>query len=132
MDIKEAYTKTFMISANAENITETEIKKNYMLWWQNTRMKGDSGLRLTKDGFEYAVDHADLATYEIKFPNEIKFTPQVFLYLDNFIDCPYYVTKKRIYVFSEKMGLQLMMFAGDITKYGLARAMSKLDDQKNQ
>ena len=32
MDIKEAYTKTFMISANAENITETEIKKNYMLW----------------------------------------------------------------------------------------------------
>ena len=92
-------------------------------------MKGDSGLRLTKDGFEYAVDHADLATYEIKFPNEIKFTPQVFLYLDNFIDCPYYVTKKRIYVFSEKMGLQLMMFAGDIKQYGLARAMaSKLED----
>ena len=129
MDIKEAYTKTFMISAGQENILDPEIKKNYMLWWQNTRMKGDSGLRLTKDGFDYAVDHADLATYEIKFPNEIKFTPQVFLYLDNFIDCPYYVTKKRIYVFSEKMGLQLMMFAGDIKQYGLARAMAQeLDD----
>jgi hypothetical protein len=25
----------------------------------------------------------------------------------------------------------LMMFAGDVTKYGLARAMSKLDEQKN-
>ena len=41
----------------------------------------------------------------------------------------YYVTKKRIYVFSEKMGLQLMMFAGDIKQYGLARAMAQeLDD----
>jgi len=25
-----------------------------------------------------------------------------------------------------------MLFAGDITKYGLARAMSKVDDQKNE
>src|SRR6056300_663969 len=125
MDIKEAYTKTFMISAKEENINETEIKKNYMLWWQDTRAKGDAGLRLTKDGFEYAVERAELQTYEIKFPNEIKFTTQVFLYLDNFIDCPYYVTKKRIYVFSEKMGLQLMMFAGDIKQYGLARAMAQ-------
>jgi len=26
----------------------------------------------------------------------------------------------------------LMLFAGDITKYGLARAMSKMDEQKSQ
>jgi hypothetical protein len=26
------------------------------------------------------------------------------------------------------MALQLMLFAGDITKYGLARAMSKMDE----
>jgi len=25
-----------------------------------------------------------------------------------------------------------MLFAGDITKYGLARAMSKMDEQKNE
>jgi len=25
-----------------------------------------------------------------------------------------------------------MMFAGDVTKYGLARAMSKADEQKDQ
>jgi len=25
-----------------------------------------------------------------------------------------------------------MLFAGDITKYGLARAMSKMDEQKDQ
>jgi hypothetical protein len=32
----------------------------------------------------------------------------------------------------EKMALQLMLFAGDITKYGLSRAMSKADEQKSQ
>jgi hypothetical protein len=125
MDIKEAYTKTFMVGAGETDLSQEAIKKNFMLWWQNTRMKGDAGLRLTKMGFEYAVDSADLQSYEIGFPNEIQFTPQVFLYLDEFIDCPYYVTKKRIYVFSEKMALQLMMFAGDIKQYGLARAMAK-------
>jgi len=125
MDVKQAYTRTFMIGAGEDDMSEESIKRNYMLWWQNTRAKGDSGLRLTRDGFDYAVEKADLETYEIKFPNEIKFTPQVFLYLDNFIDCPYYVTKKRIYVFSEKMALNLMMFAGDIKQYGLARAMAQ-------
>jgi len=125
MDLKEAYTKVFMLGADEQEINNETIKNNYMLWWQNTRAKGDAGLRLTQEGFSYAVERAELETYEIKFPNDIKFTPQVFLYLDNFIDCPYYVTRKRIYVFSEKMALQLMMFAGDIKQYGLARAMAQ-------
>jgi hypothetical protein len=42
------------------------------------------------------------------------------------------VDKKQIVVSMERMALQLMMFAGDVTKYGLARAMSKLDEQKSQ
>jgi hypothetical protein len=42
------------------------------------------------------------------------------------------VDKKHIKVTMEKMALQLMLFAGDITKYGLARAMSKMDEQKSQ
>jgi hypothetical protein len=42
------------------------------------------------------------------------------------------VDKKQIIVTMEKMALQLMLFAGDITKYGLARAMSKRDEEKSQ
>jgi len=42
------------------------------------------------------------------------------------------VDKAKIIVTTEKMALQLMLFAGDITKYGLARAMSKMDEQENQ
>ena len=124
MDKKEAYTRAFLI-ASGEPVTEDNIKKHHMLWWQNIRAKGESGLRLTQDGFLFCTEKADLQQYEIQFPNAIQFTPQVFLYLDNFIECPYYVTKKRIYVFSEKMALNLMMFAGDIKQYGLARAMAK-------
>ena len=66
------------------------------------------------------------------FPAKIIFTPQTYLWLDEFVDCPYYVDKKKILVTMEKMALQLMLFAGDITKYGLSRAMSKADEQKSQ
>ena len=61
--------------------------------------------------------------------------PKVWLKIkdtEKFVDCPYFVDKKRIVVTMEKMALQLMLFAGDITKYGLARAMSKADEKKSQ
>jgi len=124
MDKKEAYTRTFLL-ASEMSIDDDHVKKHHVMWWQNIRSKGDAGLRLTKEGFEFATKRAELKNYDIQFPNDIQFTPQVFLYLDKFIDCPYYVTKKKISVFSEKMALNLMMFAGDIKQYGLARAMAK-------
>ena len=88
-------------------------------------------LRLTKQGLE-TIEQLDIKTYTIKFPDKIIFTPQTYLWLDEFVDCPYFVDKKQIKVTMEKMALQLMMFAGDITKYGLARAMSKADEVKTQ
>ena len=88
-------------------------------------------LRLTKLGFEY-IESLDLKTYTIKFPQKIIFTPQTYLWLDEFVDCPYFVDKAKIIVTMEKMALQLMLFAGDVTKYGLARAMSKAEDQESQ
>jgi hypothetical protein len=88
-------------------------------------------LRLTKQGLDI-VKRLEIKTYIIKFPDKIIFTPQTFLWLDEFVDCPYYVDKKQIVVTMERMALQLMMFAGDVTKYGLARAMSKMDEQKSQ
>ena len=87
-------------------------------------------LRLTKSGFQ-TIEELDLKTYTIKFPQKIIFTPQTYLWLDEFVDCPYFVDKAKIIVTMEKMALQLMLFAGDVTKYGLARAMSKAEDQEN-
>ena len=131
MDTKTAYTRTFM-GLLEQPIHDESVKTNYYSWWQNVRESYQArSLRLTKLGLE-TVKKLDIKTYDIAFPDKIIFTPQTYLWLDEYVDCPYFVDKKKIIVTMEKMALQLMMFAGDITKYGLARAMSKMDEQKDQ
>ena len=127
MDRKTAYTRTFLM-LKEKPLHEESIKASYFACRQNVRENYESrSLRLTKIGFEW-LESLDIKTYTIKFPNKIIFTPKTFLWLDEFVDCPYFVDKKKIIVTMEKMALQMMMFAGDVTKYGLARAMSKMDD----
>ena len=131
MDRKTVYTRTFL-ELLEQPIHDESIKTNYYTWWQNVRENYQSrSLRLTKLGLKM-LEKIDLKTYEIKFPSKVIFTPQTYLWLDEFVDCPYFVDKAKIIVTTEKMALQLMLFAGDITKYGLARAMSKMDEQKDQ
>ena len=131
MDRKTAYTRTFM-QLLEQPIHDETVKTNYYTWWQNVRESYQArSLRLTKQGFEM-LESIDLKTYTVKFPQKIIFTPQTYLWLDEFVDCPYFVDKSKIIVTMEKMALQLMLFAGDVTKYGLARAMSKVEDQESQ
>ena len=131
MDRKTAYTHTFMGLLD-QTIHDETVKTNYFTWWQNVRESYQArSLRLTKQGFEM-LESIDLKTYTVKFPQKIIFTPQTYLWLDEFVDCPYFVDKSKIIVTMEKMALQLMLFAGDVTKYGLARAMSKAEDQDNE
>ena len=131
MDTKTAYTRTFLM-LKEQPLHEESIKTAYFTWWQNVRESYQArSLRLTKQGL-LMLEKLDLKTYNIKFPAKVIFTPQTYLWLDEFVDCPYFVDKKQIIVTMEKMALQLMLFAGDITKYGLARAMSKMDEQKSQ
>ena len=131
MDVKTAYTRTFMQLLNQPAHDET-LKTYYYTWWQNVRESYQArSLRMTKSGLEI-LKKLEIKTYSIKFPDKIIFTPQTFLWLDEYVDCPYFVDKKQIVVSMERMALQLMMFAGDVTKYGLARAMSKMDEQKSQ
>ena len=131
MDVKTAYTRTFL-ELKEQPLHEESVKASYFAWWQNVRESYQArSLRLTKLGLEW-VHSCDIKCYDIKFPAKIIFTPQTYLWLDEFVDCPYYVDKKKIIVTMEKMALQLMLFAGDITKYGLSRAMSKADEQKSQ
>ena len=115
-----------------QTIHDETVKTNYFTWWQNVRENYQSrSLRLTKHGYQM-LEKIDLKTYNIKFPAKVIFTPQTYLWLDEFVDCPYFVDKLKIIVTTEKMALQLMLFAGDVTKYGLARAMSQADEQKDQ
>jgi hypothetical protein len=52
--------------------------------------------------------------------------------MDQFIDCPFYLTKKAIFVYREKMAVQLVLFSGNIQKYGLSRAMSVAKTQQQK
>ena len=130
MDVKTAYTRTFM-QLLEQPLHEETIKTCYYTWWQNVRESYQArSLRLTRIGLEM-INKLDIKIYIVKFPAKIIFTPQTFLWLDEYVNCPYYMDKKQIIVTTESMALQLMMFAGDVTKYGLARAMSKAEEQKN-
>ena len=130
MDTKDTYTKVFLQAAEQPADEET-IKKMRPLWWYNVRSKGEGGLRLTDNGIDFIQEQADIKTYKVDFPNEFAFTPQTLIWLDKFINCPYYVTKRYIIVMTEKAAFELYLFSGDIRKMGAAKALSKRLNQES-
>ena len=123
MNWKEAYTKIFL-KEQGKSANEVTIKEFMPLWWKNTRDKGASGLRLTEAGFDL-INQIDLATYDVPYPKDMPLTTQVIIFLDKFIDCPYYISPRSIIVTSEKKAVELSLFSGDLRKYGLTKAMSR-------
>jgi hypothetical protein len=121
MNWKETYTKIFLnqLGKTSNDIT---VKEFFPLWWKNTRENG--GLRLTDEGFDILTE-IELATYEVPFPKDMPITTQVIIFLDKFIDCPYYLTNRAIHVTSEKKAMELHLFSGDLRKYGLTKAMNR-------
>ena len=125
MNWKEAYTKIFL-KEQGKSANEVTIKEFMPLWWKNTRDKGASGLRLTEAGFDL-INQIDLATYDVPYPKDMPLTTQVIIFLDKFIDCPYYISPRSIIVTSEKKAVELSLFSGDLRKYGLTKAMSRTE-----
>ena len=124
MNWKEVYTKIFLKQANIA-VTEATIKEYMPVWWQNTRAKDIGGLRLTDEGFRFVSEELQLSTYDVPYPANFEITTQVLIFLDQFIDCPYYMNRNGITVTNEKKALELHLFSGDIRKYGLNKAMSR-------
>jgi hypothetical protein len=123
MNWKETYTKIFLKQLDKSS-DDTTVKQYMPLWWQNTREKDNGGLRLTEAGYDI-VKQIELATYDIPYPPEMPLTTQVIIFLDQFIDCPYYLTNRSITVTNEKKAVELTLFSGDIRKYGLIKAMNR-------
>lgn len=124
MDIKDTYTKTFLKAAEV-NVTDSELDQYKKLWWYNFRAKNTGGLRLTDEGLNFISTHAEIKTYKVDFPKDFSITPQVLVWLDNFIDSPYYITKKYMIVLKERAAFELYLFSGDIQKFGYAKALNK-------
>ena len=130
MNWKETYTKIFLKELG-KAIDETNVKQYLPIWWKNTRNKDIGGLRLTDEGM-MIVQEIGLATYDVPYPKDMPLTTQVIIFLDQFIDCPYYLTNRSITVTNEKKAVELTLFSGDLRKYGLTKAMSrqKKDSEK--
>jgi len=123
MNWKEVYTKLFLKELGKS--TNSLAVKEYMpIWWKNNRDKEEGGLRLTEEGFNVLTE-IDLATYDIPYPRDVPLSTQIIIHLDNFIDCPYYLTNRSIVVTNEKKAVELTLFSGDLRKYGLTKAVNR-------
>ena len=47
-----------------------------------------------------------------------------YIFLDQYLECPYYLTPFSLTVFSEKEAFKLHMFSDDIRKFGLMKALN--------
>jgi hypothetical protein len=122
--IKQNLTKIFLSQAGLDN-SEVNVKKKIFEWWKNPRDKIEGGFCLTPQGFLFLTETLGLKCYQIPFPKDFEFTTKIVLFLDQYIDCPHYYTKKEIFVFKEKKAAELMLFSGDIRKYGVAKALAR-------
>ena len=101
---------------------EKSIRKLIAQWWQNPRKKEKGGLRLTDEGFARLTAH--FTAHKVRFEDPVEYTNRLIIQLDNFIDCPWYITNKAVFVFNDKMAVQLVLFSGNIAKFSTAKAKS--------
>ena len=129
MDVKKHLTQIVSTQLGWPTDPKT-LEKNHAVIWQNPRKKAQGGQRLTEEGFKVFTEQMDMKSYDIEFPKEFTLTNQVMIWLDRFIDGPWYLSKKSIVVFKEKTAVQLVLFSGDVAKFGMAKAMSLKDNSE--
>lgn len=131
MNFQDAYTEVFLKAAGHNTDKET-VKKFKKVWWYNLRTKNHGGLRLTELGLRFIEDQAHIKIYKIELERNISMTPQVLIWLDQFIDCPFYIDQKYIMVLKERAAFEIYLFRGDVKKMGYAKAMHKRLNQEFQ
>jgi hypothetical protein len=71
------------------------------------------------------LQELEIELHTIACHKDMALTSQILIYLDTFIDCPYYITAKQIIVTSDRKAVELAIFAGDLRKYGTTKAMTR-------
>jgi len=124
MNWKVTYTKIFLKQLNIA-ISEATLKEYIPVWWQNNRSKETGGLRLTDEGIRVVTDDVQLSTYDIPFPKDFELTTNTIIWLDQFIDCPWWLGRHGIVVTDERKAVELSLFSGDVRKYGITKALNR-------
>jgi hypothetical protein len=130
MDRKDSYTQIFLKAAGVE-ADEKRIKDFRIIWWHNTREKETGGLRMTDQCLEFVTDKSEIKVYKIEIPKELTISSQILIWLDQYIDSPFHLTKKHLTVLSERAAFELYLFSGDVKKYGIAKTMAKRRSQES-
>jgi len=121
---RTALTKIFL-QQWGKSTDDANVQLFSRKWWQSTRVGKDSAFRLSEDGYEFLIKELDLKEYEIPFTEPIELSPQTIIFLERYVDCPYFLTNMSITVFSERKSFELMLFSDDIRKFGLIKAMNE-------
>lgn len=124
MDRKDSYTEVFLKAAGVDT-NEKLIKDFRPIWWLSTREKEVGGLRMTDQCLEFVQEKSEIKIYKIDIPKELTISSQVLIWLDQYLDTPFHLTKRHISVLSEKAAFELYLFSGDVKKFGTARSLAK-------
>jgi len=131
---RDVLTKIFL-KQWGKSTDDANVKLYSHKWWQSNRVNKQSAFRLSEEGFEFLINELQLKSYEIPFTEPIELSPQTIIFLEKYIDCPYFLTNQSITVFSEKKSFELYLFSDDIRKFGLIKAMNErqkdLDAEEN-
>jgi hypothetical protein len=124
MITRDTLTKIFL-QQWGKSTDDINVKMFSRKWWQSTRAGKQTNFRLSDEGYEFLIGELELKEYEIPFTEPIELSPQTIIFLERYVDCPYYLTNLSITVFSEKKSFELMLFSDDIRKFGLIKAMNE-------
>ena len=125
---RDTLTKIFL-QQWGKSMDDANVKLFSRKWWQSTRAGKQNNFRLSEEGYEFLVSELDLKEYEIPFTEPIELSPQTIIFLERYVDCPYYLTPMSITVFSERKGFELMLFSDDIRKFGIIKAMNEREKE---
>jgi hypothetical protein len=124
MITRDVLTKIFL-QEWGKSLDDANVSMYSRTWWQSSRVNKQTAFRLSDAGYEFLVRDLELKEYEIPFTEPIELSPQTIIFLERYIDCPYYLTNQNITVFSERKSFELMLFSDDIRKFGLIKAMNE-------
>lgn len=127
---RDTLTKIFL-QQWGKSTDETNVTMYSRTWWQSNRVNKQTAFRLSDAGFDFLTKELELASYEIPFTEPIELSPQTIIFLERYIDCPYYLTIESITVFSEKKSFELFLFSDDIRKFGLIKAMNERQKEED-
>jgi hypothetical protein len=125
---RDSLTKIFL-QHWGKSFDDANVKLYSRKWWQSTRAGKQTAFRLSDEGFEFLTGELDIKMYEVPFTEPIELSPQTIIFLEKYIDCPYYLTSESITVFSERKSFELYLFSDDIRKFGLVKAMNERQKQ---